>query len=67
MVDCGANTTDTFRFASLFAESLPTEYFERVWDIFLCEGLYFPNSIVNPSRSYALFLFSIQVFPIFSV
>ena len=26
------------RFASLFAESLPVEYLNRVWDIFLYEG-----------------------------
>ena len=27
-----------FRFSSLFVEALPTEYFQRVWDIFLSEG-----------------------------
>ena len=26
------------RFSSLFAESLPPDYFLRTWDIFLCEG-----------------------------
>ena len=26
------------RFSSLFVEALPTEYFQRVWDIFLSEG-----------------------------
>jgi hypothetical protein len=26
------------RFSSLFVEALPTEYFQRVWDIFLIEG-----------------------------
>ena len=28
------------RFSSLFVEALPTEYFQRVWDIFLSEGAY---------------------------
>lgn len=41
------------RFASLFAESLPTEYFERVWDIFLCEGVLYHGSVNIPSCSCA--------------
>jgi hypothetical protein len=28
------------RFTSLFVEALPTDYFQRVWDIFLSEGVY---------------------------
>jgi len=28
-------------FTSLFVEALPTEYFQRVWDIFLSEGVVF--------------------------
>ena len=28
------------RFSSLFVEALPTDYFQRVWDIFLSEGVY---------------------------
>jgi hypothetical protein len=28
------------RFLSLFVEALPTDYFQRVWDIFLSEGAY---------------------------
>ncbi|KAI0246565.1 rab-GTPase-TBC domain-containing protein [Lactifluus subvellereus] len=28
-------------FTSLFVEALPTDYFQRVWDIFLCEGMVF--------------------------
>ncbi len=27
-----------YRFSSLFVGALPTEYFKRVWDIFLSEG-----------------------------
>jgi len=29
------------RFSSLFVEALPTEYFQRIWDIFLSEGVAF--------------------------
>lgn len=43
-----------FRFASLFAESLPTEYFERVWDIFLCEGKYSSFFLVSYACSIVL-------------
>ena len=29
-----------YRFSTLFVEALPTDYFQRVWDIFLSEGVH---------------------------
>ncbi|THH15095.1 hypothetical protein EW146_g5336 [Bondarzewia mesenterica] len=42
-VDMGIQPVRVCRpwFSSLFADTLPTEYFLRVWDIFLCEGVAF--------------------------
>jgi TBC1 domain family member 10 len=39
-VDYSVAPVDIVRpwFSSLFVEALPTEYFQRVWDIFLSEG-----------------------------
>jgi hypothetical protein len=44
---CGVHahlTLVRFRFSSLFVEALPTDYFQRVWDIFLSEGVYSGSS-----------------------
>ena len=39
----GAHVHLTFaccRFSTLFVEALPSDYFQRVWDVFLSEGVY---------------------------
>ena len=44
------------RFSSLFVEALPTEYFQRVWDIFLIEGAYlflYPQTQLTCPRPYS--------------
>ena len=40
-----------YRFSSLFVEALPTEYFQRVWDIFLSEGACNSRLFISIHRS----------------
>jgi hypothetical protein len=50
-----SNVTHHSRFASLVVQSLPVEYLNRVWDIFLYEGsrLVLLLSLHNSLNSYA--------------
>ena len=46
---------DDFRFSSAFATVLPPEYVNRMWDVYLCDGVdfLFPHSPLCSSYSFS--------------